>query len=148
VAPLGCTFSEVYTEAGAGELAFDIASPEFSALSTIGETLGIDIETDADPTKVLLIRRSADQILALERICPHTFCDMSAPLGTWDTQAEQLICLCHNSVFAADGAKISGPTPRGIAAYTVEFDPVSGLGVVKVGEPTDEMVASLTEPAP
>lgn len=136
----GCTISEVYSQTGAGELAFDITQGEFAALQMVGATVAIDIETDADPAPVLLVRNAEDSVIALERICPHTFCDMKAPLGSWDQQTQRLTCLCHISVFADDGQLISGPSPRGIAAYAVEFDPATGQGLVRIGS-ADEMAA-------
>lgn len=139
----GCTISEVYSQTGAGELAFDVNVGEFAPLATVGETVAVDIETDGDPAPVLLVRNAESEVIALERICPHTLCDMAAPLGSWDQSAQQLICLCHTSIFAADGAKVSGPTPRGIAAYPVEFDPATGRGVVRIGDPAGEASAAL-----
>ncbi len=147
LAQTGCTFSEVYNQTGAGELAFDINQGDFSALAEIGATLPIDIETDGDPAPVLLVRNAQDSVLALERICPHTFCDMRTPVGVWDQPAQQLICVCHNSVFASDGALQAGPSPRGIAAYDVEFDPATGQGLVRIGTAADvaALAAALTE---
>ncbi|MEZ4432052.1 MAG: Rieske (2Fe-2S) protein [bacterium] len=132
-----CTFSEVYTEAGSASLPFDVADPTYAALAEIGGTLGIDVTTDADPAKVLLIRRTAEQIVALERICPHTLCDMdpAGGLGVWDQAEDQLVCLCHLSTFAPDGRKLSGPSPRSIAAYAVSFDATTGTGTLTIGEP-------------
>lgn len=134
-----CTFSEVYTEAGNATLPFDLSDPTYAPLAQVGGTLGVDVATDADPVKVLFIRRTTDEIVALERICPHTLCDMNPAggLGVWDQAEDQLICLCHLSTFAPDGRKISGPSPRSIASYPVTFDPATGTGVLTIGEATD-----------
>jgi len=137
----GCTVSEVYNQTGAGELAFDINRGDFAALQEVGGTFAIDIETDGDPAPVLLVRNAEDSVIALERICPHTFCDMKSPLGVWDQQAGNLTCVCHNSVFSEDGTLQGGPSPRSIAAYAVQFDPATGQGTVHIG--TAEDVASL-----
>ncbi len=144
----GCTIAEVYTQTGAGELAFDINSGEFAALQTVGETVPVDVETSADPAPVLLIRNAEDSVIALERICPHTLCDMTAPIGVWDQPAQQLICICHTSIFATDGALVSGPSPRGVAAYPVVFDPATGQGVVRIGGEADAMAQALTGAGP
>lgn len=141
--PLGCTISDVFTQAGSGSLTFDVNSGDFSALATVGQKIGVEVPTDADPALVVLIRRAENEIIALEAICPHTFCDMSGNLGTWDGGADQLICICHDSRFAPDGTLISGPSPRSIAAYPVEFDAASGQGTVTVGD-TEEEAAALT----
>lgn len=143
LAQAGCTFSEVYTRTGSGELAFDINQSDFSALQTVGETLPVDVQTDGDPAAVLLVRNAEDSVIALERICPHTFCDMTAPIGAWDQQAQSLTCICHNSIFSSDGALQAGPSPRGLAAYPVEFDAATGQGLVRIGG--DVMAQALTE---
>lgn len=150
LASTGCTISEVYSQTGAGELAFDINAGEFAALQTVGETFAVDIETDADPAPVLMVRNGDDSIIALERICPHQQCDMRKPLGSWDQQAQQLTCLCHISIFGADGSQRNDVSPRGLVAYPVEFDPATGLGVVRIGtaEETAAMVRALTEHGP
>lgn len=131
-----CTIAEVYTEAGSATLPFDLATPPFDALAMVGGTLGVDVETSGDPAKVLLIRASEEAIVALERICPHTLCDMNPAngLGVWDQGEQQLICVCHQSVFARDGRKLSGPSPRGLAEYTVAFDAAAGTAVLTIGE--------------
>lgn len=142
LAQTGCTFSEVYSQTGAGELAFDIGQGDFTALAEVGGTLAVDIETDGDPAAVLLVRNAEDTVIALERICPHTFCDMKSPLGVWDQQAQSLTCICHNSIFLSDGALQAGPSPRGIAAYDVRFDPATGEGLVRIGT-AEEMQAQV-----
>jgi len=131
-----CTIAEVYTEAGEATLPFDLDRAPFDALAEVGATVAIEVDTSGDPASVLLIRQSQDAIIALERICPHTLCDMNPAtgLGVWDQGAQQLICLCHQSVFASDGRKVSGPTPRSIAAYTVAFDATAGTGVLTIGD--------------
>ena len=47
----------------------------------------------------------------LSPICPHEGCEV-----LWDGQRNQFACPCHESYFAADGARISGPAPRGLDA--------------------------------
>lgn len=130
----GCTIAEVYTNAGSGELSFDLAEATYAPLSDLGGAVAVDIVTDADPVKALLIRNGEAQVIALERICPHTLCDMTPGLlGAWDQAAQQLTCLCHTSIFDVDGNLLAGPSPRGIARYPVDFDAGSGTGRVQVG---------------
>ena len=45
----------------------------------------------------------------LSAICPHEGCEVS-----WDQGANRFSCPCHESYFAADGARISGPASRGL----------------------------------
>ena len=42
-------------------------------------------------------------------ICPHAGCEV-----LWEQAANRFSCPCHESYFAADGARISGPSPRGL----------------------------------
>ena len=43
----------------------------------------------------------------LSTICPHEGCEVM-----WEQQRNQFSCPCHESYFAADGSRISGPAPR------------------------------------
>jgi Rieske Fe-S protein len=44
-------------------------------------------------------------------VCPHEGCEVA-----WDQNANRFACPCHESFFAADGARISGPAQRGLDA--------------------------------
>ncbi|HZL36285.1 MAG TPA: ubiquinol-cytochrome c reductase iron-sulfur subunit [Tepidisphaeraceae bacterium] len=48
-------------------------------------------------------------IKVLSPICPHLGCPVP-----WDAAASQFRCPCHGGVFGPDGARISGPPPRGL----------------------------------
>jgi Rieske Fe-S protein len=45
----------------------------------------------------------------LSPICPHEGCEVM-----WEQSRNRFSCPCHESFFAADGARISGPAPRGL----------------------------------
>lgn len=45
----------------------------------------------------------------LSTICPHEGCEVS-----WEQARNRFACPCHESYFTADGARISGPAPRGL----------------------------------
>jgi len=45
----------------------------------------------------------------LSAICPHEGCEVS-----WQTDTRRFSCPCHESYFAADGSRISGPARRGL----------------------------------
>jgi Rieske Fe-S protein len=45
----------------------------------------------------------------LSSICPHEGCNV-----TWRDEANQFVCPCHDSFFGADGARLSGPSRRGL----------------------------------
>ena len=43
----------------------------------------------------------------LSAICPHKGCEV-----VWEQNRNRFSCPCHESYFTADGARISGPSPR------------------------------------
>ncbi|HEX6716284.1 MAG TPA: Rieske 2Fe-2S domain-containing protein [Pyrinomonadaceae bacterium] len=45
----------------------------------------------------------------LSAICPHEGCEVA-----WDGGTNRFSCPCHESFFAADGSRISGPARRGL----------------------------------
>ena len=45
----------------------------------------------------------------LSAICPHEGCEVM-----WEQNTNRFSCPCHESFFAADGSRISGPAPRGL----------------------------------
>ena len=45
----------------------------------------------------------------LSTICPHEGCEVM-----WEQNRNRFSCPCHESYFAADGSRISGPSPRGL----------------------------------
>ena len=45
----------------------------------------------------------------LSTICPHEGCEVM-----WEQVMNRFSCPCHESYFTADGARISGPSPRGL----------------------------------
>ena len=42
-------------------------------------------------------------------ICPHEGCEVN-----WEPSRNRFSCPCHESFFSADGARVSGPSPRGL----------------------------------
>jgi Rieske Fe-S protein len=47
----------------------------------------------------------------LSTICPHEGCEVA-----WEQARNRFSCPCHESYFAADGSRISGPASRGLDA--------------------------------
>ena len=45
----------------------------------------------------------------LSAVCPHEGCEV-----LWEQERNRFSCPCHESYFAADGARISGPAQRGL----------------------------------
>ena len=50
----------------------------------------------------------------LSAVCPHEGCEVA-----WEQNTNRFSCPCHESFFAADGARISGPAARGLDALPV-----------------------------
>lgn len=69
-------------------------------------------------TAFLMRTDSADgpQVTALSSVCPHLGCAVD-----FDTPAGEFICPCHTSAFARDGAKLYGPSLRGLDPLTVKL---------------------------
>jgi Rieske Fe-S protein len=55
------------------------------------------------------LTRTGDKIEALSAVCPHLGCAVG-----WDAAAKNFLCPCHDSRFAADGARQTGPAERGL----------------------------------
>lgn len=139
----GCTVAEVFGGGGTG-FDFDLTQGKFAALTAVDGVVAVD-----EGRPVLLIRTAQDTIVALNRICTHTQCDMApGKFGVWD--GERLQCTCHNSFFNAEGKVLSGPASRDLTSYTVEFDASAGTGNVQFGnvpepEPENPVPAPFTD---
>jgi menaquinol-cytochrome c reductase iron-sulfur subunit len=58
---------------------------------------------------VYVTKDSQGQLTVLTAVCPHLGCEVP-----WNAEKKEFFCPCHGSVFAPDGARVSGPTPRGL----------------------------------
>jgi len=56
---------------------------------------------------VFVLPEKNNQVLST--ICPHAGCEVS-----WEQTTNRFACPCHESYFAADGSRISGPARRGL----------------------------------
>jgi len=45
----------------------------------------------------------------LSAVCPHEGCEV-----TWEKESNRFSCPCHESYFAADGSRLTGPARRGL----------------------------------
>jgi Rieske Fe-S protein len=53
--------------------------------------------------------RQGDNVQVFSAVCPHLGC-------TVNEAAQGFVCPCHNSAWDGAGARLSGPTPRGLDA--------------------------------
>jgi Rieske Fe-S protein len=56
-------------------------------------------------------------LCVLSSICPHLGCTVP-----WNKQKKQFVCPCHDSIFAADGTRVSGPSLRGMDALETSVE--------------------------
>jgi menaquinol-cytochrome c reductase iron-sulfur subunit len=56
---------------------------------------------------VFVLPAKGNQVLSA--VCPHEGCEVA-----WEPNANRFSCPCHESFFAADGSRISGPARRGL----------------------------------
>ena len=91
---------------------------------------GREFDPDGSPTPLVITRLSANTdasaIAALSSQCTHLGCTVlpqvcrpgsgCAPVGT------RLLCPCHGSSFAIDGAVTAGPASINLLRYPSDFD--------------------------
>ena len=91
----------------------------------VGEPFGISfVEESQDaylysqlPHSVYAIKTSETDVAVYSPVCPHLGCQVF-----FDRQKKEFVCPCHGSVFSADGARVSGPTPRGLDTVPSKID--------------------------
>lgn len=61
--------------------------------------------------------RKDDAVKVFSGVCPHLGCSVN-------TREDKFICACHGSEWDSEGAKLAGPTPRGLDTleYRIEDD--------------------------
>lgn len=91
----------------------DLGSADgFAQLTTPVQTLIAVAQQDGwreiDSKKAVYVTKTpGGELEVLSAVCPHLGCEVP-----WDPQRKEFVCPCHGSIFAADGSRISGPTPR------------------------------------
>jgi Rieske Fe-S protein len=63
--------------------------------------------TTTEEHNVFVLPAKNNQVLS--PICPHEGCEVA-----WEQARNRFSCPCHESYFAADGSRISGPAARGL----------------------------------
>src|SRR6202049_3447696 len=58
---------------------------------------------------VYITKDQQGQLLVLSSVCPHLGCTVP-----WNKEKNQFICPCHGARFTPDGARVSGPSQRGM----------------------------------
>jgi menaquinol-cytochrome c reductase iron-sulfur subunit len=66
--------------------------------------------------KAIYVTKDAQgRVEALSAVCPHLGCTVQ-----WRRRRRQFICPCHGSVFAPDGARVAGPSPRSMDSLPMQ----------------------------
>jgi Rieske Fe-S protein len=84
----------------------DLTGPQPLAKKVLADHIsGWAITTEEH--NVFVLPAKNNQVLS--PICPHEGCEVA-----WEQTRSRFSCPCHESYFAADGSRISGPAPRGL----------------------------------
>lgn len=70
--------------------------------------------SDNVPLGAAWVRREGDNVSCFSSVCPHLGCAVAYEPGD-----NQYHCPCHKSAFGLDGAKITGPSKRGLDSLPV-----------------------------
>ena len=83
----------------------------------VGEPFGISFAQPTQdayiyavlPHSVYALKKSDTEVVVFSPVCPHLGCQVF-----FDRQKKEYVCPCHGSLFAVDGARTAGPSPRGL----------------------------------
>lgn len=78
---------------------------------------------------VFVLPARSNQVVSA--ICPHEGCEV-----LWEQERNQFSCPCHESYFAADGTRLSGPSPRDLDPLPTRVQ--DGKLQVQYGLPHDQ----------
>ncbi len=87
----------------------------FSALRSAGGAVHLRIEGVND--RLIVVRVSDSQAIALSSICTHRGCDVSFNSGEG-----RFDCPCHGSEYSESGSVLRGPADQPLKQYTVQFN--------------------------
>lgn len=68
-----------------------------------------------------IVGRDADGLYAMSASCTHSGCGMSGSNGQLTANATEVVCLCHGSIFDADGNAIQGPAYTPLPHVSIEL---------------------------
>jgi menaquinol-cytochrome c reductase iron-sulfur subunit len=71
----------------------------------------------SEKTTAWVVKLGASQVVAYGPQCTHLGCAYH-----WDDSRNNFLCPCHTSVFAVDGAVVSGPAPRPLDRYETKVE--------------------------
>ncbi|MGL5795308.1 MAG: ubiquinol-cytochrome c reductase iron-sulfur subunit [Waterburya sp.] len=75
-------------------------------------------------SKVIVVKDSNNQILAVNSVCTHRGCTVE-----WQKDSNTLLCPCHDAKFSPNGQVLSKPAKTPLASYEVKEE--NGAVLVK-----------------
>ncbi|MEQ1749271.1 MAG: Rieske (2Fe-2S) protein [Prosthecobacter sp.] len=81
------------------------------------------ITYDGGQTKILIIRESETDFIALDPTCPHAGCQVNP----YSINTNTIFCECHSSIFSIHGQRIGGPAVTDLLSYATQFEGNSTL---------------------
>jgi len=105
-------------------IALDLADPDNAPLLQVD---GARIITAAGK-RLLVIRLDASTFIALSALCTHAGCTVNYAPARSD-----IVCPCHGSTFALDGAVTHGPAVKPLAAFETTFDSAANRVTIVLG---------------
>lgn len=64
-----------------------------------------------------VVKQDENGVVAFSPSCTHLGCAYH-----WDSQNNDFLCPCHNSIFSIDGKVVSGPAPRPLDRYDTKLE--------------------------
>jgi menaquinol-cytochrome c reductase iron-sulfur subunit len=74
------------------------------------------LEKDVELGAAWILRKGGD-VIAWSTVCPHLGCAIDKSAG-----APGFNCPCHDSAFAPDGQRLTGPSPRGMDTLATKIE--------------------------
>ena len=74
-------------------------------------------EKTTNSFSVYVIRGEGDKVNVISNICTHLGCRV-----TWNKDAKEYLCPCHDARFALNGEVVSGPPPRSLDTYETKIE--------------------------
>jgi cytochrome b6-f complex iron-sulfur subunit len=94
------------------ERRIELALSEVPALAQVGGS--ISTSTAPGGPRIILVRRSETEVIAVSPICPHQGCTVNY---TGEMDANCFVCPCHGSAFGVEGDLRRGPATTGLTRY-------------------------------
>ena len=107
-----------------GTVTLNLNLSTFNALKTVGGSKEMTLPSPNSSIKLLIIRVDASTFSVLTSTCTHvTHCTV----GLYNKSSQLIVCSCHGSEYAIDGALVQGPAPSALHQYPSSYDTVNNI---------------------